>query len=154
MPQKVFLTFLFLFLAWVMIAGFDAEEIILGSIVSFIISILLSREFIKGKIIQKFNPRRWIIFLVYIIVFLSAEIYSHLELAMRIFSGKTDDGIFVLKSRFKDPVALTTLGNSITLTPGTLTLDVKGNKLVTYRVSRSSERMMKIFETFLEGVFK
>lgn len=153
MPQKVLLAFLSLFFVWVCITGFDMEEIALGIVASGLIALISSREFIKGSVATKFHPRRWVMFVIFLIVFLVAEVYSHLTLAIKIFSGDAQPKVFILKSKFRSPLALTTLGNSITLTPGTLTLDVKGNKVVTYRLNPNSERVIKIFEAFLEGIF-
>lgn len=154
MPQKVLATFLSVFFVWLLITGFDGEEYLLGIIVSTLVAFISSRELIKGSVMKKFHPKRWFLFLVYVIVFTAAEVYSHLSFLVKVLLGCKDDGVFVLESKFSDPVALTLLGNSITLTPGTLTLDVEGNKLVTYVSDKGSEKMIKIFETFLEGIFK
>jgi multicomponent Na+:H+ antiporter subunit E len=40
-----------------------------------------------------------------------------------------------LRVPFAGPLALTTLGNSITLTPGTVTLDVEGAELVVHALT-------------------
>ena len=154
MPQKVLLSFLSLFFVWVMITGFNAEEIVLGTVVSALIAFISSREFIKGSVAAKFHPRRWVFSLIYVMIFLAVEVYSHINLILRIIFGKVDSGIFMMESKFKSPGALTVLGNSITLTPGTLTLDVKGNKIVTYCLNEKSEMTTKIFEAFLESVYR
>ncbi len=154
MPQKVIFAFLFLLLIWVMIAGFEREEIVLGVVVSSIIALVSSREFIKGSVAAKFHPRRWVMFFIYMIVFVAAEIYSHLSLAWSIITGITGPKIFNIKSKFREPVPLTVLGNSITLTPGTLTLDIKGRNVVACCIDSKSRSIIKVFETFLEGIFK
>ncbi|UCG95474.1 MAG: Na+/H+ antiporter subunit E [archaeon] len=154
MPQKVIFAFLILFFVWLMLTGFRTEEILLGAAVSALVAFISRGELIKGSVAPKFHPRRWVFSVIYVVIFLMSEIFSHLELAIRIIIGSADGKIFRLKSKFKNPVALTVLGNSITLTPGTLTLDVRGSTVTTYRLSRSSERVIKIFEAFLESVFR
>ncbi len=154
MPQKVLITFLTMFFVWIMLSGFSLGEIILGSLVSIVVALVSSKEFIKGSVKPKFHPRRWVFFFVYVMVFLVAEIYSHLDLAFSILTGKTNPKVFALKSKFKNPAYLTTIGNSITLTPGTLTLDIKGKKIITYCLNEKSKNIIKVFEAFLESVFR
>lgn len=154
MAQKILFAFFSLFLVWIMIAGTSPEELLLGFFVSAVIAVISGREFIKGSVAAKLHPRRWAFFLVFIMIFLFEEIFSHLDLTQKILFNNVDSGVYSLKTKFRAPVPLTVLGNSITLTPGSLTLDVKGNQLVTYCLNDKSDRMTRIFETFLESVFR
>ena len=153
MPQKVFLTFIVLLFVWVLIAGFSKEEIMLGVAVSGIVALISSREFIKGSVIPKLHPRNWFYAIFFSIVFIIEEVISHLDLILRMVTGKINPGIVKIKTKFKNPVALTLLGNAITLTPGTLTLDIKNGEMVTYCLDKESKRIEKRFDWILEKVF-
>jgi len=110
------------------------EEIILGIVLSVITALIAGKIFdsLKIKVSPKFlNPIRWLLFLIYIIgPFLFALIKANLEVAYRIITGKIKPGIVKISPGLKTDVGLTLLANSITLTPGTLSVDIdKENNL-------------------------
>jgi len=153
MPQKVLLTFLSLMFVWILLTGFSKEEIIFGIMVSTLVALISSRELIKGSVKMKLHPRTWFYTFVFIIVFIIEEIVSHIDLIFRMVTGNMNPGIVKIKTKFNNPVALTILGNAITLTPGTLTLDINGNEIVTYCLDKESKRIEKRFDWILERVF-
>lgn len=79
-----------------------------------------------------FNPVRWFYFIIYLIgPFFIHMAKANLDVAYRVITGKINPGIVKVKTGLKKEAAITLLANSITLTPGTLTVDIdeKNNDL-------------------------
>ncbi|MBN2067016.1 MAG: Na+/H+ antiporter subunit E [Candidatus Diapherotrites archaeon] len=79
------------------------------------------------------NPKRWALLLVYAVgPFLFSMAKANLDVAYRVVTGKIRPGIVKVETGLKSHLATTVLANSITLTPGTLTIDLdeKGNLYV------------------------
>jgi len=71
------------------------------------------------------NPLRWMAFVFYLsLPFLWGMIKANFDVALRVITGKIRPGIVKVDSGLKGSLALAMLANSITLTPGTLTVDV------------------------------
>ncbi|NCF74862.1 MAG: cation:proton antiporter [Xanthomonadaceae bacterium] len=104
------------------------EEIILGVILSTITGLIVWKIFnlLKIQISQKFlNPFRYGLFLIYIFgPFLFSLIKANLEVAYRIITKKIKPGIIKISPNLKTDFGITLLANFISLTPGTLSVDV------------------------------
>ncbi|WP_024821973.1 MULTISPECIES: Na+/H+ antiporter subunit E [Aminobacterium] len=71
------------------------------------------------------NPLKWLTFLYYLLVpFAIGLIKANIDVATRVITGDIHPGIVKLNPGLKSDVAKTILADSITLTPGTLTVDV------------------------------
>jgi len=78
------------------------------------------------------NPLRWVIFLVYLIgPFFWAMAKANVDVAYRVITGKINPGIVKISPGLKTDLGITLLADSITLTPGTLSVDIdeKNNDL-------------------------
>lgn len=75
------------------------------------------------------NPIRVFLLIIYLFPFLFRVTVANLDVAYRIISGKTNPGIVKIDPELEKDTSLTLLANSITLTPGTLTVDEKDGKL-------------------------
>jgi len=78
------------------------------------------------------NPARWGLFIVYLIgPFFIGMAKANFDVAKRVVTGNINPGIVELRTGLKTDMAVTLLANSITLTPGTLTVDIneKSNTL-------------------------
>jgi len=107
----------------------DIEEIIAGIVVASIVSIVATPIFVKGDL-RMANPKRWLLFLIYALgPFFIAMTKANIDVAYRVITGKIRPGIVKVKPNLKHDFAKTLLANSITLTPGTFTIDIddKGN---------------------------
>lgn len=100
------------------------EELIIGAIFAVIIGMLTKNIFIK-KSSRMLHPKRWFLFLVYCIgVFLPAMARANIDVAYRVITGRINPGIVKISPNLKTDLSLTLLANSITLTPGTLSVEV------------------------------
>jgi multicomponent Na+:H+ antiporter subunit E len=104
------------------------EEILLGIILSLITGFITRKVFIK-KDYRMLNPVRWFTFLIYIIgPFFIGMAKSNIDVAYRVITGKINPGIVKISPDLKTDLGITLLANSITLTPGTLTVDIDEEK--------------------------
>jgi multicomponent Na+:H+ antiporter subunit E len=100
------------------------EEIIFGIILSVIIGIIARKIFVK-KSLRMLNPVRWFKFLGYMIgPFFFGMAKANFDVAYRVITGKINPGIVRISPKLKSDLGATMLANSITLTPGTLTVDI------------------------------
>ena len=88
------------------------------------------------------NPKRWAFFLIYAIGPLFFEMAkANLDVAYRVITKKIRPGIVKISPGMKTEFGTMIVANSITLTPGTLSVDVdgKGNIYVHWIFVKSKE---------------
>ena len=128
-----FVAYLFLTANHGEIAGlWSNEEMIIAVILSLITASISARLLSKGKQYRLLNPLRWIIFLYYFIgPFFIAMVKANIDVAYRVITGKINPGIVKISPGLDSDASITLLANSITLTPGTLSVDIdeKNNDL-------------------------
>ena len=104
------------------------EEILFGIILSAITGFVARTIFVK-KGLRMLNPVRWIMFLVYVIgPFFVGMAKANFDVAYRVITGKINPGIVKISPDLKSDLGITMLANSITLTPGTLSVDIDEDK--------------------------
>ena len=124
-----FITYLFLTTGSGDIAGlWSIEEMLFGLILSLIAGFISHATFIKEDM-RMINPIRWVLFLVYLVgPFFFALAKANFDVAYRVITGKIKPGIVKISPDLKTDLGITMLANSITLTPGTLSVDVDEEK--------------------------
>ncbi|MDD3538869.1 MAG: Na+/H+ antiporter subunit E [Atribacterota bacterium] len=133
-------TFLLSFVAYLFLTASQGEilglwsnyEIIAALIISLIVAVMASRVLFQKKSYHLLNPLRWVIFLGYLVgPFFFAMAKANIDVAYRVITGKINPGIVKISPNLKNDAAITLLANSITLTPGTLSVDIdeKNNDL-------------------------
>lgn len=98
-------------------------EIIFGLILSIIVGIIGSKLFVK-KSFRMLNPVRWFTFIAYLFYFFYEMAKANVDVAYRVITGKINPGIVKISPNLKTDLGITLLANSITLTPGTLSVDI------------------------------
>ena len=122
------------------------EELIVGAVLSLIIGAVTKKIFIK-KDFRMLNPRRLLLFLVYVfVVWLPALAIANIDVAYRVITGRINPGIVKIQPQLTNDLSLMILANSITLTPGTLTVDVdeKTNALYVHWINVDKEALKKM----------
>lgn len=124
-----FITYLLLTTGSGDIAGlWSIEEMLFGLILSLIAGFISYATFLKEDT-RMVNPIRWVVFLVYLIgPFFVALAKANFDVAYRVITGKIKPGIVKISPDLKTDLGVTILANSITLTPGTLSVDVDEEK--------------------------
>ena len=71
------------------------------------------------------NPVRWFSFIAYLIgPFFIGMAKANIDIAYRVITGKINPGIVRISPKLKTDLGISLLANSITLTPGTLSVDI------------------------------
>ncbi len=118
-------TFVVCFLFWLLITwSLDTQELIAGAIVSLAASCFGARFFIHSKAFYFLNPARFLALIAYIPLFLIELTKANIDVAARVFNGNINPGIVKVPVDLKSEYAQAMLANSITLTPGTITMDI------------------------------
>jgi multicomponent Na+:H+ antiporter subunit E len=132
-PVPFILTYLVLFAFWLIFSGkFDPFHIILGMVSCLIVTLLSADLFFpsgsdRGVLmcwIRFFGYIPWLLYQVFLANLHLLYLTFHPRMAERI-----DPHIITFDSHLKSDVARTTFANSITLTPGTITVsaDIMGH---------------------------
>lgn len=123
----------------------SVEEILIGLILSLITGFICQGLFVKDSY-RMANPVRWILFLAYLIgPFFVALAKANIDVAYRVITGKIRPGIVKIKPDLKTDLGITMLANSITLTPGTLSVDIDEdtNELYIHWINVDDEAIKK-----------
>ncbi|WGI16719.1 Na+/H+ antiporter subunit E [Methanonatronarchaeum sp. AMET-Sl] len=87
------------------------------------------------------NPIKMITLLVYAIGPLFYRITkANIDIAWRVITGKITPGIVKIKTGLKNDLSITMLANSITLTPGTLTVDHKDDEFYVHWMNVTEDK--------------
>lgn len=159
--------FLFLFillcLIWLALTSpVRIEELIIGIIISSILSLVLFKDY-KALGLPNFSIKRLVFFIIYSFILFWEIIKANFDVAYRIIHPKMPikPGVVIIKTRLKSNIAKLALANSITLTPGTFTLDIADDRLLIHWINvkfTDIEKDTKIigekFEKYLRIIFE
>ena len=126
---RFILNWIFLFLVWLMFTStLFWQEVIIGAAVSMLLSLMSVRLFTCCTL-SILNPVKIFWMIWYFFVFLKALIIANFDVARRVISPSLpiNPGIVKFKTKLKTNYSKMVLANSITLTPGTLSVDVVGD---------------------------
>ncbi len=160
--MKYVTTFFTLLLIYLLLAGFTVDEVILGSIISLFLT-LLSAKYLSLTVDIMFPVKLVKFIFIYIPVFIWKLILANLDVARRVLSPKIplNPGIVKVKTDLKGDLGKLTLANSITLTPGTLSIDIDEEHIYVHTVEvkgktedENRKNISGLFERILGGIFK
>ena len=168
---KRILIFIFAAVIWYLITWpydfqtgmFHLEIAVAGLVISLVAALILGQVFTSTKHKHNFFYRLfWGI--AYIPVLFFYIILANLDVLYRIIHPKRpiNPGIVKVKTSLKTSSARTALANSITLTPGTLTVDMKENgtmyihciNLTKADMKQATQKITTRFENILAKVFE
>ena len=151
-------------LVWLALTGLGAQEIIAGVVVAAIVSVVAG-HFLVTTHKQKHLLHRWLYAVLYFFKFLWEMIKANIHVAYIVVhpTVPVKPGIVKIKTKLTKDAAITVLTNSITLTPGTLTIDVneEGKEIYVHwidvkatDVEACTEEIGSRFESTLMEVFE
>jgi multicomponent Na+:H+ antiporter subunit E len=123
-------TFIFCFIIWIVLTlTFNFQEIVGGLAVSFVTALVASQFFIHDKALYLFNPVKLFWLIVYIPLFLKELYKANMDVMKRSLNPKLpiNPGIVKVPTDMVSDYGLSMLFNSITLTPGTISMDLVEN---------------------------
>ncbi len=129
---KGFIIFLIvLALTWFLLTGsLRKDELIIGGFALVLVAVLFFGYSDLYRAV-KVTPKIILFYPWYFLVFLKELIAANIDVALRVLNPALpiNPGIVEVKTSLKDPLSKLILANSITLTPGTLTVDVKDDSM-------------------------
>lgn len=140
---------------WLMLTfEFTMPNLIVGAVASVITSLLFTRFFITNtyKLLQ---PKRYFWFFVYLFVFIWECIKANIDVAYRVLHPAMPirPGIVKVKTTLKSDLAKMLLANSITMTPGTISVDIIDDCLYIHWIYVSSEDP-EVYTDIITGAFE
>ena len=141
----------------------DYQHLLIGVLVSGLVSFMTGDMFVKRPHTFK-RLSRYLWFLYYIPLFIWECIKANVDVAYRVVHPDLpiNPGIVKVKTTLKSDTGLTFLANSITLTPGTMSVDIdpEGGYLYIHwidvkdeDIQKASEIIVKTFEEILRRIF-
>ena len=153
------LTAALLLIIWLLLtAPFSVPELIAGAVVAVIVALLPTgahRIFAAVRL----SPRAIAAAVAYLFVFLAELVKANLDVAFRVLNPALPirPGIVRVRTRLQSPLARTLLANSITLTPGTITVETRDDEFFIHwiqvrdqDVEGATREIVSKFERYLE----
>ena len=156
------LLFATLFGFWVLLNGSLAGDVLLVGLIAAFLITLLFRNSLAVVSELRMTPRALIAAVGYVLFFARELVKSNLNLARIVLSPSLplNPGIVKVRTRLKSRMGRLLLANSITLTPGTLTVDIDGEWLYIHWVTVDSAdieaataAIVSGFEDYLEVMY-
>ena len=140
-----------------------AQDLVTGALVTLLVIWIMGGS-TSGGFARWLQPQRYVWGAVYLFVLVAYVVQANLDVAYRALHPAMPirPGIVKLKTRLQHPAARTVLCNSITLTPGTLAVDIHddGTMMVHWIYVRSldpdeaAQQIIGRFEWFIERIFE
>ena len=161
--------FILAFIVWLLLAWPFAEgqidgQIVIAGLVASAIVAFLFHEVLPEEHHVFVSPKRIFWFIIYLPVFFYYVIMANFDVVYRALHPKMPikPGIVKVKTKLKSESGITALANSITLTPGTLTVDLTDDGFLyvhwinvkSDETDRATELICRKFEFFLERIFE
>lgn len=152
-----------LFVIWLMLtSSLHWQEVSVGAILSIALALPLHRKYIELGL-PPFGGRRIAYSAIYILVLFKEIILANIDVAYRVVHPgmPINPGIVVIRTSLKSNIAKLILANSITLTPGTFTVDIQDDRLLIHWINvkspeteKATEVIGERFEKYLRVIFR
>jgi multicomponent Na+:H+ antiporter subunit E len=161
-PLQFLNLWLTLMLIWLIANGTLAlDTVITGVVVSAVIALAFA-AFSRVYSVVRWSPRVIFYYLMYLSVFFIELVKANLNVMRLVFSPRINiqPGIVEIKTSLKSPMGRLALANSITLTPGTLVVDIIDDSLFIHWINVSAtepvaatEEISSRFEKYLKVIY-
>lgn len=147
---------------WIAISSSLAiESVVTGTLISAALAYVFARKFEIWHGIS-FSPHRLYHFILYTRVFVVEIVRANLNMMRYVYAPRisVNPGVVEVKTALKSPIGRLALANSISLTPGSLVLDVAEDGLVIHCLDmqaidpdKATQIIVDPFENHLERTF-
>lgn len=155
--------FILTFVFWLLLT-FDLSlaNLIAGGAAALVTSLLFTKYFFH-KVVKFIQPKRYFWLLVYLVIFTWECIKANFDVAYRVLhpAMPIKPGIVKVKLELHSDFAKTMLANSITMTPGTISVDIIDDILFVHWIYVSSEdpevysqKIAGKFEKYIKKIFE
>ncbi len=148
---------------WLLITlSLSLASLITGIVAAGVTTLLFGKYFVR-KVGKFLEPKRYGWLLIYIFVFLWECIKANFDVAYRVLhpAMPIKPGIVRVQLGIQTDLARTMLANSITMTPGTIAVDIIGDVMYVHWIYVSSEdpqvysrKVSGRFEKYIEKIFE
>lgn len=162
--------FFFMFVFWLVLAwpvtaegALSLPDVLLGVLIALLVAWLM-RAMFRRNFARLFKPRCWFWGLVYLFVFAWYVLRGGMDVVYRVLHPGMPirPGIVRAQSILETDTARIALANSITLTPGTLTIEVTDDgvfyvhwlNVLSEDGAQAAEHILRRFEWFLKRIFE
>ncbi len=162
---RLLATFLCLWGMWIVLtASLNPQELVVGAVASSIVAVISYEFLFHAGIRQKLHPKRLGYAIAYVPAYIWAEIKAHASVIYLILHPRMSfkPGIVRVPTKLKTDFGITGLANAITMTPGTLSVEVDEEDSSLYvhwinvKATEPEQTSTKIawpFERFLRRIF-
>jgi multicomponent Na+:H+ antiporter subunit E len=151
-----------LFIIWLIAnSTFALDSAIAGMVISAVIAMAFA-TFARVYSVIRWSPTVIYYYLVYLSVFIIELVKANINVMLLVFSPRINikPAIVEIKTGLKSPMGRLALANTITLTPGTLVVDIKGDSLFIHWINisttdpiKATEAIAGRFEKFLKVIY-
>ena len=152
------------FVVWLLLTWTLEIQVVVAGLAASIVVALLFHEILPKEHHIFVSPMRIFWLLVYIPVFFYYVIMANFDVVYRALHPKMPihPGIVKIKTNLKTESGITALANSITLTPGTLTVDLTDDGFLyihwinvkSTETEKATKHIAQRFEWFLKKIFE
>ena len=152
------------FIVWLLLTWTLEIQVVIAGLAASIVVALLFHEILPKEHHVFVSPMRIFWLLVYIPVFFYYVIMANFDVVYRALHPKMpiNPGIVKIKTGLKTESGITALANSITLTPGTLTVDLTDDGFLyihwinvkSTETEKATKHIAQRFEWFLKKIFE
>lgn len=161
--MRIIVAWLLSLAMWMLLFWSASPAVIAGGAIFGLAAALAAGRLLPKSVGRILDPRRWFWVAVYIPYFLYYVVRANLDIMLRLLNPDMpiQPGIVKVQTSLTSPMARMFLANSISLTPGTLTLDLDGPDLYVHWINITtgqSDRRQKLivgrFEPLLRRIFE
>ncbi len=160
--KNVFILFVMLLLIWLALNNsLKLPVVLIGIGVSALVALLFCNKCSLFNDI-KLTPKSFAYTFIYLVVFFIELVKSNIDVIRRVLSPSLpiNPGIVEVKTKLKSKFGRMLLANSITLTPGTLTVEVIDDSYFIHwidvedaKIENASKKIVEKFEKYLEVIY-
>jgi multicomponent Na+:H+ antiporter subunit E len=152
------LGFIIALAVWLMLTWkIEINNIAIGTVFSLLATMFFG-ELLTVTPERALHPLRYLWFLYYLPVFLWQMAKSNIDVAYRVLHPKLpiNPGLIKIKTNLKSDISKALLANSLTLTPGSTTVDIIGDHLYIHciDVDRPVREEAEMFEKIIARVLE
>jgi len=161
--KNLIISFFVILLGWFLLTwSLEVKSVLIGLGLSAVLSLLFCGQCTIFSE-MKLTPKALIYTIIYLFVFMVELVKANIDVTRRILSPKMpiNPGIVKVDTRLKSKMARLILANSITLTPGTFTLEVHNDAFYIHWIdvkhaeeAQATEDLVRKFEKLLEEIYE
>lgn len=162
--MRPFALFIDVLILWLLLTWrVDHQSLGVGVVISLIVALAFGKRY-SQRPMKWFAPHRWFwLIVIYFPLFSWECIKANLDVAYRVLHPRMpiEPGIVKVRTKLKSEIGRTVLANSITMTPGTLSVDIRDEYLYIHwikvrgqDVETATSQIVARFEGLLMRIFE